>query len=111
MGWDARSDGRPFVLLAGALEEQGVYEGLRQVASQLTLCDVVLLGEEAWWAAGGAVALEPARGLDVAALLAVGERHDEAAEQESAFCLAEWPFVGPVAVCVALLCEFVLERL
>ena len=58
----------------GAFEQQRVDERLRQVAAQLALGDVELLGEEAGRAAGGAVALEPAGGGHRVALLGVGER-------------------------------------
>ena len=56
--------------------------------------DVVLLGEQAGRAAGGPVALEPAGGLDVPALLVQGQRHDEPAQQEGALGRAERALVG-----------------
>ena len=78
-------------------------ERLREVAAQLALVDVELLGEQARWTAGGAVALKPARRADVIALLGVGQRHQEAAEQERALGLAQRPLVGSEAVAVAVL--------
>jgi putative transposase len=51
------------------------------------------------------VALKPARRGEVVALLGVGERYPEAAEQECAFGFAERPLVGAVAVAVAVLGE------
>ena len=45
-----------------AVQQQRVDERLGQVAAQLALGDVELLGEQPRRAAGGAVALEPARG-------------------------------------------------
>ena len=80
-------------------------EGLGEVAAQLALGDVEFFGEQAGWAAGGAVAFKPAGGGDVLALLVVGEGHPETAEQEGAFGLAERSFVGLVAVAVAVVGE------
>jgi hypothetical protein len=73
---------------SSALQQVGVHECLREVPPQLALGDVELLREEAGGAAGGAVALEPAGGIEHIALLQVGEGEDEAAKQEGAFGLA-----------------------
>ena len=75
----------------------------------MALGDVELFGVQAGWSAGGAVALEPAGSADVFVLLVVGECHPEPAQQESAFGLAERPFVGSVAVAVAVLGEFCVD--
>jgi hypothetical protein len=50
-----------------------VNEGLGEVAAELALADIELLGEEAGGAAGSAVALEPGEGAGQVALLGVGE--------------------------------------
>ncbi len=70
------------------LEQQGMYESLRQVAAQLTLPNVEFLGEQAGRTARGAVALEPADGCQIVALLVVRQRHQEAAQQEGSFGIA-----------------------
>ena len=61
--------------------------------------------------AGGAVALEPAGGVDVVALLGMGQGHPESAQQERSFGLSQRPLVGPVAVAVSILRELGLDRL
>ena len=86
-------------------EQQGVHEGLRQVAAQLSLADVELLGAQAWSAACCAVALEPASGCDVLALLCAGERHHKATKQKRALGLTERALVGAEAIAVAVLGE------
>src|SRR6185312_6880148 len=74
---------------AGRLDQQCVNEGLRVVPAELTLRDVVLLGEEPGGAAGGAVPLEPAQRLKSVPLRVRGHRHEEATEGEGALRLAE----------------------
>src|SRR5579875_528545 len=66
----------------GAFQQQGVHEGLRQVAAQLPLGGVVFPAERPGRAACGAIALEPPQGPRLAALLVLGERHHEPAQQE-----------------------------
>ena len=92
-------------LLDGTLEQQRVHESLWEVASQLVLRDVELLRVQRRRPAGGTGALEPAGGKDVVALLGVGERHPEAAQQKRAFRRAERTLVGPIAVAVSVLRE------
>ncbi len=101
----------PDVLLGGALEQQRMDERLREVSSQLALHRVVFLGEQPGRAACRARALEPARCGHVVALLAVRERHQEAAQQECAFGLSEWSRVRTVAIRVAVLGEVVDDGL
>ena len=107
--------GQSFVDLGGnligrALEQQGVDECLGQVAPELALGDVELLGEEAGRAACGAAALEPARGGHVVALLRPGERQPVAAHEERALGVSERPLVRPVPVGVAVLRELAVDR-
>src|SRR3989442_3436158 len=90
----------------GALEHEGVDECLGKVAAQLALRDVELLGEQAGRAACGAVAFEPPYGLQLIALLVLGERGEGSAEQEGAFGFAEGTLVVAEAVRVVLLGEF-----
>ena len=87
----------------GRLEQQGVDERLGEVAAQLALADVVLLGEEAGWPAGGPVALEPADGLGGPALLVRGQRHQEPAQHERSLGLVQRPLVLAEPVHVAVL--------
>src|SRR3954468_17613587 len=93
-----------------ALEQQGVDEGLGEVAAELALADVELLGEQAGGAAGGAVALEPGEGEGHIALLSVGEREPEATEEEGALGLAERQLFGLEAVAVAVLGQLPGDR-
>src|SRR5262249_11486298 len=53
----------------------------------------------------GPAALEPARGRDGVTLLRIGEREQEAAEQERALGLAERALVGPEAIRIPVLCQ------
>ena len=71
------------------LEEQRVDERLRQVAAQLALHDVVLLGEQAGRAERAPVALEPAQRPGHVALLVGGQGQMEAAQQERALGLVQ----------------------
>src|SRR5438876_1140594 len=73
----------------GALQQQGMDEGLREVAAQLALVDVELLGEKRRRAARGPVAFEVGDGGHVPSQLVGGQRHPEPAEQEGAFRLPE----------------------
>jgi hypothetical protein len=88
-----------------------VHEGLGQVSAQLTLDDVVLLGEETRGTEGAAVALEPAqRGGDVA-LLQGGEREMEAGEHERALRVVQRrPGLLAETVDVAVVGELVDDR-
>ena len=88
-----------------------MYECLRKVTPQLMLGDVELLRVQRRGPARGTVALEPPGGKDVVALLGVGERHPEPAEQEGALRLAQRTLVGAVAVAVSVLGELELDRL
>src|SRR2546423_4294032 len=103
----------PTIEVSGAagrtLQQQRVDEGLREVATELPLQDVELLGEQTRRPARGSISLEPTCRLDVIALLCVRERDDEAAEKEGAFGLAEPSFVEPVSVGVAVLGQLVLD--
>ena len=94
--------GGRLVETCGALEHPGVHEGLWQVAAQLSLDDVVLLGEQAGRATRGAVAFEPSERLDGMVLLQFGQAHHEAAQQERTFGLMEGAFIvaEPVGVVV-----------
>ena len=60
----------------GGFEHQGVHEGLGKIAAQLSLSDVVLLGEQTGWTAGRTVSLEPADCRGGGALPMGGERHE-----------------------------------
>src|SRR5438309_2107761 len=84
-------------------------ERLRQVPAQLALLDVQLLGEEPRRPAGRAAAVEPAARLDEIALLQVGERDHEPAEQERALRLAERALVRLEAVGEAVLRQLLDE--
>src|SRR3954466_636468 len=72
-----------------ALEQQSVNERLRQIATQLALRDVELLGEDARRSTGRPVALEPPRSRNVVSLLRIRERQQEPTEEEGSFRLAE----------------------
>jgi hypothetical protein len=54
---------------ARALQHQRMHEGLRQIAAQLPLIDIKLLGVQARGSAGGPAALEEPDGPDDVALL------------------------------------------
>ena len=90
----------------GRFEQQGVHEGLREIAAQLPFDDVEFLGEQRRGAACGAVAFEPPHGLDGVALLMVGEGHEEPAQQECAFGVGEGTVVVAEAVDIAVAAEF-----
>ena len=78
----------------GALQQQGVDEGLGKVAAKLALHDVVLLGEQPGRSEGGAVAFEPAQGVLASAQLQLGQGHEEPAQDEGALGFVQ----GPVGV-------------
>lgn len=78
----------------GSLQQQGVHERLREVAAQLPLGDVELLGIQAGRAAGAAAPFKPSIRVDHAALLVFGQCHDEPAQQERSLCF----FQGAVVV-------------
>ena len=87
-----------------------MHERLREVAPQLALVHVVLLGVQARRAAGRAVALEPVRGhgpvpADVGHL-----GHPEPAEHEGALGLVQRPRIVAEPVHVPVLGEFLLHR-
>lgn len=70
-------------------EVQRMHEGLWEIAPQLSLLDVVFLGEQSWWAARCAAAFKPSHRSAAASLLLLGECHRETAQQEGAFGIAE----------------------
>ena len=79
----------------GALEQECVDECLGQVAAELALDDVELLGQQPGWSAGGAGSFEPVRAAPTwSPCVVAGEHHPEAAEQERAFGVAERVVVG-----------------
>ena len=82
-----------------------MHEGLGEVAAHLVLGGVVFLAEQLRRSAGGAGAFEPSAGGEVIALLVGGEGHEESAEQEGAFGVAEGPGVLAEAVGVSGLGE------
>ena len=86
----------------GGLEQQGVDERLGEVAAQLALDDVVLLGEQAGLSQGAAVALEPAHRAGDVALVEGGQREVEPAQHEapSASCTGGRVLPEPVDVAV-----------
>ncbi|ELS51384.1 hypothetical protein STVIR_7685 [Streptomyces viridochromogenes Tue57] len=85
-------------------------ERLGQVATQLALTYVVLLGEESGRPAGRPGPLEPAEGPDAVAEVVRGQRHVESAQQEDALGLAEWFGAVLKAVQVPVLNQPGLER-
>ena len=93
----------------GGFEHQRVDEGLRQVAPELSLVDVVLLGEERRGAAGSPVALEVADRGELVALLVAGEGGEKSAQQESSFGLGKRTGLLAEPVDVAFLRQFVLD--
>src|SRR4051794_3303776 len=66
----------------GRLQHGRVDERLRQVAAELSLVDVPLLGEKPGWSASRPGALEPPERLGCLPGVVGGERHREAAQQE-----------------------------
>src|SRR5512135_2618883 len=79
-----------------------MHERLRQVATQLMLRGVELLGKERGRPTGGPVPLEPPVRLDLTTLLMRGQRQNEAAEQERAFGALERPPIMPEAIGVPI---------
>src|SRR5699024_1629130 len=92
------------------LQQQRVHECLRQIAAELPLGDVVLLGIESGWTTGCPVPLEPGTGLRVLTLLRTGQRSDEAAEQERPLGLSQRSPVVPEPVDVPVLGQLVQDR-
>jgi len=70
-----------------------VHERLGNVASQLALADIELLGEQPRRAAGGTVALEPPDRLSSPALLVSGQGHQEPAEHKGTLGVFEGPLI------------------
>ena len=68
-----------------ALDEQRVHECLGEVAAQLALTDVELLGEQPRGPARGPIPFEPASCAGHVALVEQRERDEEPAQQERAF--------------------------
>ena len=76
------------------LDQERVDEGLRQVAAQLALDDVELLGEQARRSERTPVALEPADRAIGVTLLVGSQREVEAAQQEGPLGLGQRSGVG-----------------
>lgn len=83
-----------------------MHEGLREVSAQLALEDVVLLGVQTGRAASGPVTLEPTCSRHVVALLGVGQREDETAQQERTLCRPERLAVDAIAIGVVVRRQF-----
>src|SRR5680860_56786 len=73
-------------------------ECLGEVAAELALADVELLGEESGGSAGRTTALEPARRAHRVALLVTRQGHPEPTEEERPFGLAQRTLVRSIAV-------------
>src|SRR3954453_14392039 len=93
-----RADAR-LAQTVGALEQQGVDERLREIAPQLALHDVVLLGEQPGWSHGRSVAFEPAQRVLAPTEVQLGQRHEESTQDERARALVQGHF-GIVAEAV-----------
>src|SRR4051794_3385259 len=92
------------------LDEERVDEGLRQVAAQLALDDVELLGEQPGRSEGATGPLEPPDGAVGVALLVGGQGQVEAAQQEGTLGLVQRPRAVTEAVDVAVVGQVLDHR-
>ncbi len=81
-------------------------ERLRKVSAQLSLTHIEFLGHEPRRATSTSIALVERSRLEKIALLVLGERKEESAQQESSLGLAERPSIGAKAIDILLLDQF-----
>ena len=82
----------------GGFQVQGVHEGLREVAAELVLVDVELLGVQLGWSRAGPGPFVPAGRLHGPVLLLQGEGDEEPAQGEGPFGVGQRPVVVPEPV-------------